>query len=440
MSEKNIYKDFNNITIDEHEFDDIDICMTDAQKSNLKCSLKKKIKMRKSTMYKIVAASVAGLIVLIGVGYTNPAFASKIPILNSIVEMLGQTGDYANYSDILNKTITYGGKSFTINSVLCYDNRIIIGYTVQSNNKIDSADALFFPLFKVNGKWLNVGSTGGVKNLDKNKAMGTIELICDTILPDSFKFDMSFNKLDDTTGNWDFRFNIVKAKLSQETKVYDPNQPIVLNNHNFTITQISLTPLNTLISMHSNSEGQIPGSFFDFWIILDDRGNELTQVGGSGEQSCDVTIPYSKADKSTKYLTIIPYRKYGGIELVQGIQSEIQPEESVSFNTKLPIELFEGKNSKVIINKISFLNDNNNTIIQGIIYGKLPNYQVVFLKGDNPKADIALLNTTIKKIDTDKYEFIREYSGLKNDKNYKLIAPNIDNMVDYNSRITVMLK
>ncbi len=75
-----------------------------------------------------------------------------------------------------------------------------------------------------------------------------------------------------------------------------------------------------------------------------------------------------------------------------------------------------------------------------VLYGKLPNHQNIILEGDNLKADIRSLNTTIKKIDTDKYEFTEEYSGLKNDKNYKLIAPNLDNIIDYDSRITVMLK
>ncbi|MNP57035.1 hypothetical protein D3C76_1518180 [compost metagenome] len=104
------------------------------------------------------------------------------------------------------------------------------------------------------------------------------------------------------------------------------------------------------------------------------------------------------------------------------------------------MELSEGKDSKVVINNIDFSNDKNNVSIKGIIYGKLPNYQAVFLEGDNPKADISLLTTTIKRIDKDKYEFTREYSGLNNDKNYKLIAPNIDSAVDYDSGITVELK
>lgn len=434
MSEKSIYNDLNNILINENEFDDVDVNMTDIQKANLKRSLKKKIKIGKSVKSKIIAASVASLMVLAGVGYANPALAAQIPILNSITLMLGQTGDYTSYTDIINKAITYDGKSFTINSILCYDNRILIGYTIESDKKINSTYALFFPTFKINGKWLNVGSTGGVKNLTDNKVVGTIELSTsnNTTLPDNFKFDISFDRLDGTAGNWNFKLNVAKTDLNKYAKVYEPNQPITFNGYNFTIAKVALTPLNTLISMHSNTEKQLPVSFFDYWIVLDDKGNELTQVGGTGNFSSDVTIPYSKIDENTKYLTIIPYRKYHGIEL--GI--DIKPQVPMPFNTKLPIELSEGKNSKVTINNITFSNDKNNVVIHGIIYGKLPNYQAVYIEGDNLKADITLLNTTIKKIDTDKYEFTREYTGLKNDKNYKFIVPNID----FDSTVTVLLK
>ncbi|ERK29994.1 DUF4179 domain-containing protein [Clostridium intestinale] len=428
MSEKSIYKDLNNIIIDENEFDNIN--MTDMQKFKLKRSLMKKIRTKKVSISKIIAASVVGLIVFIAVGYANPAFAAQIPILNSIVEMFGKTGDYISYSNVVNKTIAYDGKFFTVDSILSYDNRILIGYTAESNKKINSSDVLFFPKFKINGKEINVGYSGGVKNLTDNKIIGTTEIILNDTLPNNFKFDMMFDKFDGTSGDWNFKFDITKAELDKDAKIYETNKSVAFNDHKFDIDKVTLTPLNTLISISSSSSNEIPPAFFDFWIVLDDNGYELTQVGGSGNQSSHVTAAYSSADKNINSLTLIPFRKDGGVE----------PSKTVDVNGKLPMELSEGKDSKVVINNIDFSNDKDNVVIKGVIYGKLPNYQVVFLEGDNPKADISLLNTTIKRVDTDKYEFTREYSGLNNDKNYKLIAPNIDSEVDYDSRITVELK
>lgn len=430
MSEKNIYKDLNNIIIDENEFDNIN--MTDMQKFKLKRSLMKKIRTKKVSISKIIAASGVGLIVFIAVGYANPAFAAQIPILNSIVEMFGKTGDYISYSNVVNKTISCDGKSFTIDSILSYDNRILIGYTGESNKKLNSSDALFFPKFKINGKEISAGYSGGVKNLTDNRILGTTEIILDDTLPNNFKFDMMFDKFDGTSGDWIFKFDITKAELDKDAKIYETNKSVAFNNYKFDVDKVTLTPLNTLISISSNSENQIPSSFFDFWIVLDDKGNELIQSAGTniGPNTMNTTAVYSRTDKNINALTLIPFRKDG----------EVEASKTVDINEKLPMELSEGKDSKVVINNIDFSNDKNNVSIKGVIYGKLPNYQIVFLEGDNPKADISLLNTTIKRIDKDKYEFTREYSGLNNDKNYKLIAPNIDSAVDYNSRITVELK
>ncbi len=432
MSEKSIYKDLNNIIIDENEFDNIN--MTDMQRFKLKRSLMKKIRTKKGLTSKIIAASIAGIMIFIVVGYANPAFAAQIPILNSIVEMFGKTGDYISYSNVVNKTISCDGKSFTIDSILSYDNRILIGYTGESNKKLNSSDALFFPKFKINGKEISAGYSGGVKNLTDNRILGTTEIILDDTLPNNFKFDMMFDKFDGTSGDWIFKFDITKAELDKDAKIYETNKSVAFNNYKFDIDKVTLTPLNTLISISSSPSNEIPPAFFDFWIVLDDKGNELTQSAGTniGPNTMNTTAVYSRTDKNINALTLIPFRKDGGV----GLESS----KSVDIDEKLPMELSEGKDSKVVINDVDFSNDKDNVIIKGVIYGKLPNYQIVFLEGDNPKADISLLNTTIKRVDTDKYEFTRQYSGLNNDKNYKLIVPNIDRVVDYDSRVTVELK
>jgi hypothetical protein len=380
-----------------------------------------------------IVACVAFLMFVVGISYVNPTLAAQIPVLNPIVQMLGFRGDYAEYSNIVNKTVTHNGKSFTINSVVCYDNILIIGYTAKSNTKMHSTGPLFFPTYKVNGKWLNVGSAGGGQNLDDNTAIGTIEIMSDTmILPDKFKFEMSFNAIDNTSGNWDFKFNISNAELSKDTKIYTPNQVVKYGNYDFIIDKFALTPLSTVIVRHSSSQSKMP--FFP--IILDDQGNEISKGGGNGKESSerfDITSILSRINKDAKYLTIVPYAE----------NSNNEPNVvSVPLNTKLPVELSQGKIGKITLDKISFSNDNDQVSIQGIIYGKLPDFREMGLSivGDNPKADLKVLSTTIKKIGTDKYQITREISGLKNDKNYKITAPNLDNTLDYDSRITVMLK
>ncbi len=436
MNEKDLYKDFNNVNIGEHEFDDIEVNMTDIQKSNLKRNLKTNLNTKKFVKTKIAAGSVAAaLTVIIGVGFTNPSFASSIRILNPIVQMRGYTGDYENHTDIVNKTVTCNGKSFTINNVTCFDNNIIIGYTAKSNEKLDARGPLFAPTFKVNGKLLNVGFGGRPKNLDEYTAIGTIELMQnDMILPDDFNFNMSFNKLGDTDGNWNLDFNVSKENLGKLTKVYKPNQAVVFKNHNFTISKVTLNPLCTMISVHNNLNGgkqEVPPEI----LVYDDKGNALEPGAGNGvipDANGDLNIPYQKVNEDTKYLTIVTLPA----------NDEYKPSESVPINTKLPIQLSAGFNRKVTLTKVEYSNDNDSVSIQAIIDGKIPSDKIpddiVGIEGDDSKCPFENLGHTIKKIGNNKYEFTIKYSGLKNDKNYRITAPNIDYY--YDSKVTVKLK
>jgi hypothetical protein len=217
------------------------------------------------------------------------AFKTQIPLLNPIVEMLGFTGDYTDYSAIINKTVTYGGESFTINNVVCYDNNIIIGYSAKSNKKIDYS----------------------AKN-------------------------------------------------------------------------------------HDNQ--------FSSFVVLNDNGNELREGSSNGKSSDDgsnYTSSYSKINIDAKYLAFIPYVSHGsgysykdknGKEVtVENPDPYAAKDNLVPINTKLPIEVSEGNNGKVALNKIA-ISDGKATI-QGIIEGKLPERQTVYLEGDNPKADIRTLKS-----------------------------------------------
>lgn len=449
MNEKDLYMEFNNVNTDEHEFDDINICMTDIQKSRLKSNLRKHIKTSKFIKTKIAAACAACLIFLIGICYANPTLAAQFPFLNPIVEMLGRTGDYAKYSEIINKTITLGGNSFTINSVVCFDNNILIGYTAESDKKINQRDTLFWPIFKVDGKRLDGGSSSLVKKIDENTVMGTIGLTSkDFDFPDNFNFEMYFNGFNASQEKWDFKLKISKAELSKDVKTFIKNQAINYGKYNFTITKVTLTPLNTVISYHGKDGHLFPGNFF---IILDDKGNEIKTSpilaesidthSVNGEFDC--TLFFSKTDMNAKYLKIIPYKDHEPIERSNYNSSQGPEDKSLPITTKLPFELSEGKRGKVEVSKITYYNDYNNVNIQGIIYGKLPDHQMVILEGDNPTPNGALplhtINSFTKKIGPDKYEFTIEYTGLKSDKNYRIIAKNLDYYLDLNSEIKIML-
>ena len=427
MDEKDIFKELNGINIDEQEFDDIDVSMTDIQKGKLKKNLRSKVRNKKFVKTKIIVA--AALIFAIGLGYSNPSLAAQIPLINPIINFIDYYSGYDNYTDIVDKTLTFDGTSFTVDSIACCDNDIIIKYTAKSDKKMESVEQVLAPIFKVSGEWLNVGFIGEQKNIDDNTITGTMDLLADdgVTLPDKFEFTMSFEKLYGVEADWNYKFNISKSDLSKDTKILKPNQTIKCGQQEITISEVDVTPANTIVSTVGG--GSMPAGF----IILDDKGNELTDGGGSSKNVAGGSkskFLYSKLDEEAKYLTFIPV-------VEEGTDSSVSSRYAVPINTKLPMELAEGKNWRASITDVSYSNDNDTVKIQGILYGNLPNHQTVFLQGDNPKAEIKLSDMVITKIDTDKYKFSQEYTGLKNDKNYKIIVPNLDKEINYEDRVSV---
>lgn len=431
MDEKNIFKELNGINIDEQEFDDIDVSMTDLQKVKLKKNLRSKVKNKKFIKTKIGVA--ATLIFAIGFGYSNPSLAAQIPLVNPIINFFDYYNGYDNYTNIVDKTLTFDGISFTVDSIACCDNDIIIKYTAKSDKKMESVEQVLAPIFKVGGEWLNVGFIGEQKNIDDNTITGTMDLLADdgVTLPDKFELTMSFDKLYGVKADWNYKFNILKSDLSKDTRILKPNQSIKSQQQEITITEVDLTPVNTIVSTVGDDDCSLPSRI----IILDDKGNELT---GGGGRSINVAggskskFLYSKLDEDAKYLTFIPVAE-------QGTDSNVSSRYAVPINTKLPMELAEGKNWRASITDVSYSNDNDTVKIQGVLYGNLPNHQTVFLQGDNLKDEIRLTDMIITKLDTDKYEFSQEYTGLKNDKNYKIIVPNLDKEINYEDRVSLKI-
>ncbi len=60
--------------------------------------------------------------------------------MNSIIQKLnnkyGNKGDYAKYSEIINKSVSNNGITITINEVIADDSKLIIGYTLKGDKKI----------------------------------------------------------------------------------------------------------------------------------------------------------------------------------------------------------------------------------------------------------------------------------------------------------------
>lgn len=137
LEEKELYKLFNEIKFEEIELNNIEEEVDIIQKDRIKKNLNNKIKgeNRSNKLKYISIAAAITLVFSIGVVTTSPTFAKNIPVLNSMIQILnnkyGNKGDYAKYSEIINKSVSNNGITITINEVIADDSKLIIGYTLK---------------------------------------------------------------------------------------------------------------------------------------------------------------------------------------------------------------------------------------------------------------------------------------------------------------------
>lgn len=435
MSEKDIFKAFNNINIDEHQFDNVEANMSDIQKKKLKNSLKNKIKTNKFKKLKIGAATAAAALVCItGIGYMNPSFASQIPGLNPIVQTLnyyGDQGEYEKYSEIINKTVSFNGASFTINSVVCDENSLIIGYTIKSDKKVNPQDLPgFLPSFKINGIPMSSGWGGGFKDTAVNTYIGTMQISMarKSYFPNKFKFDMSFKSLLGVQGNWDFKFIVSREALDKETRSFKPNLDVKLKDTTIKIKKVSLTPVNTTILFDSNTADTADYN----WLVFDDNGNELSFKGSDTSNGLlakyESTYDYSKANKTAKKLILVPYKP-------SKVKDKVIP-----INTKLPLQISQGKNGEINLTSVNISDDK--LTIHGTATGNFPQHQIegIGINSTDKNADtkIRTLKTDTKKVSNNTYEFTIEYSGINSSVPYNVAVDNLD-YIDYSKKIEIPL-
>lgn len=448
MSEKDIFKAFNDMNIDEHEFDNIEVNISDIQKKKLKNSLKNKIKTNKFKRLKIGAATAAAVLVCItGIGYMNPSFASQIPGLNPIVQTLnyyGDQGEYAKYSEIINKTVSFNGASFTINSVVCDENSLIIGYTIKSDKVIDNRDFPGFqPSFKINNISMSSDWSSGGKDADPHTHIGALEISMarKIYFPNKFKLDMSFDSLLGIKGNWNFKFIVSRDALNKETRSIKPNMTVKLKDTTIKIKKVSLSPINTTILFNRSTD-----TIYGNWLAFDNTGNELSFKNGNTSRTnfftdYESTYNYSKISKTAKKLILVPYTqsdKTGELSKEYNLAKSMNV--IIPANTKLPFEASQGNNGKVTITNVTTSDDK--LTVQGIVTGNFPQHQVkgVYINSTDKNADSTIkeLNTTMKKISANKYEFTREYGSVNNSIPCNITVENFD-YIDYSKKIAIPL-
>lgn len=460
LEEKDIYKLFNQIKLEESEFKDMNEEIQTIQKERIKKNLNKKIKGKnnlKILKYGSIAAAIS-LVSIIGIGTASPALAENIPVLNSITQRLndkfGFHGDYTKYSQMINKSVTDNGVTLTINEVLADNSKLIIGYTIKSNKKIEGLEVAGLSRFlKINGK--TFGSTGSSTGnyIDDYTYVGSEEI--HTNLPQNssnFNVDLNIDELSNIKGKWNFAFSVSKDELSKQSTVFKPNKKIDLPDSTATIDKIVFSPIDTSIFISGNSKvkniisdpskGPSDDMFsYNYWIAFDDRGIELLPKGGgstsnSNNGTFSAEMDYIKMEYVPKYLTIIPcnifsigygvYIDKNGKETSYTTKGHQAKEISKTIDGIYPMELPQGKMGKLIINEVK--TENNTTIIRLTAVGKAPYFQATELHvKDSSGKDLTPKRYLNRVDDRHPNEFTIVFPALDSNKKYTLNTTDLSN-------------
>lgn len=464
MNEKDLYKLFNHVKIDEDQFDNIEEEVSNMQKKRIKKNLNKKIKGKKNwkiIKYSYTAAALA-LVSLIGINTVSPSFAENIPVVGSIIQVLNEKmgiyGDYAEYSQMVDKSVTNKGIGVTINEVMADGSRLIIGYTVKSDEKLEDEEFKdYFSMtsdFEINGKRIDGGGSGMGNYVDDYTYIGSETVNISLLkIPEEFKIDLKISNIMDIKGKWNFAFNASKEEITKNSTVFKPNQQIDFPDSIVTIDKVEFSPIGTYISLSGDYKvepDEFDGSIFeyDYWLAYDDKGVELTangigsgSSGGNEPKDFHSEMEYVKVDEIPKYLIIIPLKVTptggGGVSFdADGKETPIEIEtkeaEEISkiIDGVYPKELHQGKFGKLIINDIRTIDDT--TTVRLTVEGKTPHFQDFQAKRLNIKDDqgetIRFRNRAIPRSNQNPNEFIIEFEALDPSRDYYLSTTDFANI------------
>lgn len=230
-------------------------------------------------------------------------------------------------------------------------------------------------------------------------------------------------------GSWDFKFDVSgvgKENRAKEYNTFTPLKSVNLSNEDIVIEKISLTPINTNISIRgvyknlSNNKGED-----NEWFLFDDSNMQIQSksVGGSSSgENFERELIFDPVKKIPKKLKVVPYKYINLEDTTRTVVSE-------KINSKYPIELSQGKIGKLTIDKIEFLKEK--TLVHYKVEGTAPLYQysnIFFI--DDKGNEIWGEFDKMKRVNEASYNFICEFEPLDKNKVYNIGTLNFDEVIE----------
>ncbi|MDS0527634.1 DUF4179 domain-containing protein [Clostridium sp. SHJSY1] len=289
------------------------------------------IKVIKYRKRKIVVSSIAAIIIgFFTFGITNPAVASKMPILGGVFESIEKnihfTGNYSEYATAINETVESNGVKVTLSEILCDGEGLYVTYKVESEkpfkytswddkpldmNQLITKEAynkVSFSNKELEGNGL-VGLEG--KFVDDNTFIGMKTYHLNSLekeVPNEFDFLIKFTSIGTSalkeedkdqnfTGTWAFKIPVkVNKSISKNIEINERE------DNGFILNSITITPFQMTI-VNTNPDKKFYGV-----RVIDDNNTEIHCDSGKISDENKQTIYFGSVPKESKSLRIIIYR------------------------------------------------------------------------------------------------------------------------------------
>ncbi len=286
---------------------------------------KKDLKYKRMTAVKRTAiASVLGIALI---GITNPAMASKIPLVgnvfNEIEKNIRFPGNYSQYATSVNETVKSKGISATISEVLCDGQSLYVTYEIESDKSIKNmvqGNQLMledeYNITSFSNKELIQNNMGGLegKLVDDYTFIGVRKfdlLSLNTEIPNEFEFKTKTEVMGEFNGNennlvfgtWAFK---VPVKVNKDLRnEIDLNYNI---GNGININSLSITPFDMALKSNIEPDGS----------ISKEGDNEVRyEVKLYDETKAEVPMVYSSSDGELTVQTFkLPSKDTEDIRLV----------------------------------------------------------------------------------------------------------------------------
>lgn len=319
--------------------------------------------LRKKIIYSLSAAAV-GFGLFMGSAIVSPAMAkvaSNIPLVGNFfndskdegLRIAGQKG----LTQVIEQTSKDNGITLTMNEVFYDGTRLTFGYTHEALFAIGQLER---PTIEVNGKEINFSSGYSGDFITPVKYKGTIDITPTEELPEEFELKMRIDAVGLIPGKWEFKFPV---KQSNKVTVIRSTEIKTIEEAEIKIASLKLGPAGTSLVVNLTAdENQNKLDIYGLnFFVLDEKGNVLDQVSGSGSGDVENGKEIVKLDylftplkEGTKKVKVVPYTIPRAYENREEVSLKLDGQ-------NLPTVMDQGESGKVIIERME--HEGNKTVI-----------------------------------------------------------------------------